>query len=695
MKKIFLVIVIFLSFIGISEVNALEDSFYEGEYIPGEYIIKKNLKNSTIRYQQMHVFRRVSDNQPVYCLQVSEVLNNYKKLQGYDYSQVSYENVDDFRLDLAIVTAYYGYGYGNHTDIKWYAITQFLIWQLTSAYTTTYFTDSLNGNIIDKYKDEIKEINDLISTYFKAPSFNKTNTPVRHREIEIIPDSYELLGNYEILDSDNTFTYIDGNNLVAKVDSVGLHRVTLVNKPKYYDNDPIIYVDPNGQDLLAVGRYKPAYAYIDLFLDGYDLTIKKIDSLTGINLPQGDASLENCVFQLLDLEKNVVSTFKTNKDGIINIKNLAIGDYYLREIESCLGYNLNDKEIYFYHGRDSYIEYANEVIKNKITINKYLKNADGEIIPEGHVKFNILSSNNELYNEFETDDNGYYELFLPYGEYIIKQINGKDNYKFTDDFNITISKDGVIQHFDLYDEQLVVNFKIKNIDSDSLLPIFSNDSTYEVSKIDSNDVFRLKANFDGLTDSILLTSGIYEIKQLGSVYGYKINNDIFKLVVNESLYSFDNNGVVKNISNKKEKAIIEIEKIIEKYYDDVLVDTVFVDDYSSKIYSKDDNFSKDNVLLYEKDSVVCSINTNNSCLLEYGDYYIIDDISNQIIDIKIDNFDNKKGTILEKLYDYSNDEFDVIEVPDTYKEEIDYNYIYLLFVYVGMIIIIRSKKNED
>ena len=28
-----------------------------------------------------------------------------------------------------------------------------------------------------------------------------------------------------------------------------------------------------------------------------DLTIKKIDSLTGINLPQGDASLENCVFQ--------------------------------------------------------------------------------------------------------------------------------------------------------------------------------------------------------------------------------------------------------------------------------------------------------------------------------------------------------------------------------------------------------------
>lgn len=45
--------------------------------------------------------------------------------------------------------AYYGYGYFdskvNHTDLKWYSVTQFMIWQVVPHGYDIYFTDKLDG----------------------------------------------------------------------------------------------------------------------------------------------------------------------------------------------------------------------------------------------------------------------------------------------------------------------------------------------------------------------------------------------------------------------------------------------------------------------------------------------------------------------------------------------------------------------
>ena len=138
MKKIILLITLLLIFIPL-RISALENSFYEGEYIPNTYI--KKFKGTIGKYEQMRVFRRNGDNRIVYCLELWKNMNANKSIVGYDADQVNYLGITNYKWQRISLLAYYGYGYNTHTDIKWYVITQFLIWQTLEEDSTIYFTD--------------------------------------------------------------------------------------------------------------------------------------------------------------------------------------------------------------------------------------------------------------------------------------------------------------------------------------------------------------------------------------------------------------------------------------------------------------------------------------------------------------------------------------------------------------------------
>ena len=117
MKKILMVLLVFIFMITFNDkANALQDSFYEGEYIPNTYMKKFN--NTSGRYQQMKVFRRKSDNHFVYCIELWEDLQSNKTVTGYDNNQYLEAGIDYNVWEKIMLISYYGYGYKNHTDIK-------------------------------------------------------------------------------------------------------------------------------------------------------------------------------------------------------------------------------------------------------------------------------------------------------------------------------------------------------------------------------------------------------------------------------------------------------------------------------------------------------------------------------------------------------------------------------------------------
>ena len=59
-----------------------------------------------------------------------------------------------------------------------------MIWQTSDPSGDYYFTDSLNGNRINPFQNEINEINNLINNYNTHPSFeNNTFYQVKNKKM--------------------------------------------------------------------------------------------------------------------------------------------------------------------------------------------------------------------------------------------------------------------------------------------------------------------------------------------------------------------------------------------------------------------------------------------------------------------------------------------------------------------------------
>mgnify|MGYP003293357869 CR=1 FL=1 len=159
-----------------SEIEVKAASTYNGKIKASEYVSKTYVKmvktNGYAKYLQVQVIRRSTDNEFVYCIQpfVSVVDDTYKVTYD-DYLSVMGMTEDQWeRISLL---AYYGYKYGNHTETKWYAITQVLIWRTMEPTVDIYFTSTLNGSKDNSiYQSEISELETLVSNHKKKPSFD-------------------------------------------------------------------------------------------------------------------------------------------------------------------------------------------------------------------------------------------------------------------------------------------------------------------------------------------------------------------------------------------------------------------------------------------------------------------------------------------------------------------------------------------
>ena len=432
-----------------AEDNAIYE-FYEAEYIDGIYMNKYQYSNNTIYYQKARFFRKKNTNEFAYCIEPFKFFNENSEY----HTTLTPDNLTENQKNRIAKIAHFGYGYKNHTNNKWYAITQMMIWQEADKTNGEfYFSEELNGERKNLYQSEINEINKLINDYDKNPTLvNETFYTVEGTNIAITDTRY-VLNNYK---TDSNIITISGNTVSYINPKKGEYEFTFKRDESMYNKPTIFYQTNTGQNLMETGNIDNKEFKFKIIVLNTKINITKLDKDTKSINPSGDAELDGAVYEILDSTKRKIGE-TTIVNNIAVIENKAFGTYYIKEISPGKGYTLDDNIYEINISKDNPITeliLENEVIKKKIIIEK--KYGDNNTFNnEKNIDFKIYNSKNEYIKTISTDENGQVEIELPYGTYKFEQVNSTTGYSKVDPFTVNV-EDSEEEKIELKDYRIPV-----------------------------------------------------------------------------------------------------------------------------------------------------------------------------------------------------------------------------------------------
>ena len=431
----FFLILFFSIFIGnylTTNVYAETTNFYEAEYIDGIYMKKYDPRANIMYYQTARFFRKVNTNEFAYCI---EPFSGFRQYEQYT-STFNPNNLTPEQIDRISKIAFFGYGYTNHTDVKWYAIAQLMIWQTADPIGDYFFSDTLAGNRISIFENEINEINTLINNYNGLPSVADQSYTMVEDQPLVIEDTNNTLSNFKTGDRNIS---INGNKITINKLKEGNYTFTLYKTDNIYNIPYVFYQSDNSQNLIKTGDISRVETKLKVKVIKTKLELNKIDKDTQSTTPQGEAELDGAIYKLyndkmVELQELVIE----NNQSILN--NLNFGKYYLKEITPGKGYTLDDKTYEININEENSqikLNLENKVIEKKIIIEKKY-GYNNRYMYERNISFNIIDKNNRLISTLTTDSNGLIEIVLPYGEYQFIQVNSTEGYSKVDPFIVKV-----------------------------------------------------------------------------------------------------------------------------------------------------------------------------------------------------------------------------------------------------------------
>lgn len=579
-----------LLLIGISCVPTVNASTYnetfndKSQWISGDYILK--VKGSTRKYQQMTVITRNSDGSFVYCIEPGTPVSDGAVYPGQDFDQSYVGQMTQEQWRRITLLAYYGYGYGNHTDIHWYTVTQYLIWQTVPHGYDIYFTDSLNGNRITKYTNEINELNRLVEEHNISPNITNDTIDMVIGDTVELTDSNNVLNKFEVVDTDNVSASISGNTLSITANDVGDGSVTISKRDKNYSHPAIIYYHPTSQDLMMRGAYDPIDVNLKIEIVGGKVSVKKVDMDTGLGIAQGDATLDGAVYGIYDLEGNRVGEVISKGGEYVTSDYLpSLGTFYLKEEKSSTGYELNETKYFFNITKDDLypeVDVTEKVIERDLKIFKvYASDETGFLTGEPNVTFDIyLKSTGEKVTSITTDENGYATATLPYGTYTVRQVSSTEDHEMVEDFEIVVneySEDPIYKL--LANAEITARLKVIKIDSETgnTIPvagikfkIFDVENNEYVCQVTDKEQCVFETNDEGiLLTPLPLESGTYRLEEQDQkLDGYLWNEEALTFAIGDdsTLINDDVFGAIVEVEfeNTQVKGKVEINKTGEE-----------------------------------------------------------------------------------------------------------------------------------
>ena len=688
-----------LSIFSIQSVHAEQ---YTGQAIwPSEWInniyIKKVKPDGYTKYQQAKFIRRSEDNKFVYCLQPYTDIDN--NLPYYDVIREDYAIVlglSEEQWERISLLAYYGYQYSengyNHSDSKWYAITQVMIWRTTNPESDIYFTDSLNGNRTSQFDSEIAELESLVSNHYKVPSFD-SNITLPIGQTKQLNDSNNVLSNFSIKDTTNVNASISGNTLSITANGIGDGKVTFEKNATKYEIPPIVYVSDHSQNVMSVGNYDPVRTRFSLKIIGGKVTPNKVDVETRNNIPQGEAKLGGAVYGIYKIDGTRIGSVTTNDDGINTSDYLPeIGRFYLLEEQPSEGYLLDSNKYYFEITEDNLnptVQVFEQVIKRDFEFIKVYASAETKIMePEVGVKFGVYNNNGEMVKEVTTDNQGVFRFTLPYGTYTVKHILIKpdvkdDNqgvFKFTlpfghytikqltttkghekiGDFTIEVKDTGEVVKRVISNAPITAKLRVVKIDAETKEIIKRSNIKFKIFDIKKNEyvcqtityptketVCVWETDSEGeFTTAYPLATGTYRLEEVDqAIDGYLWNSESHEFTIDDDskLRTDSEYGIIfdTNFENQRVKGEIKIEKtgeVAELTENGFVFKTQPLEGVKFGLYALED-IVWNGKTIYTKDSLIIDKLTDSEGIIIFdelylGKYYVkeISTLDNYVLD---------------------------------------------------------------
>ncbi|MFD6507366.1 SpaA isopeptide-forming pilin-related protein [Bacillus sp. NPDC060175] len=284
---------------------------------------------------------------------------------------------------------------------------------------------------------------------------------------------------------------------------------------------------------------------------GY-LQIKKVDE------NDENIVLKDAKFDVIDKDNNVVATVTTNEKGIAEVKDLPLGDYFVKEISAPEGYIKVDTPVKVTINKTNVIEL---VMKNTKKVEtgqfKLLKkdSESGQLLPGA--KFDVIDKDGNVVETIITDDKGEaLSKHLPVGTYTLKEVEAPKGYELSSSsVRVDVAANKTVT-VDVLNKQIVEKvtgqFEIVKVDANDKTKLLS-DAEFEVYK-DGEKIDTLRTDKTGKVISKKLEPGKYTLKETKAPQGYKLLKEEIEVVVEA------NKVVQVQVENAKELGSLQVIK---------------------------------------------------------------------------------------------------------------------------------------
>ncbi len=530
MQKLFKLFIFLISFfIVTSSVYAKNVNIKLGEAIP-DINLHLDVNGDGGRTKQIFQIYNADTNELLYCIEPGTML--------YDGDYEEFKSITEFTSDLSKEQmeminkiAYFGYLFDDaKSNLKWYAITQFTIWDYIlkeRGIGEVYFIDE-NGKETTEFDDDVADLYFLAETAGIYPSFieelSQGMNYAEFGESVTYTDENNVLRKFRIVPDKEIKVSTNGNDITFTYTKPGDYGVIFYNDTKWIT--PVrLYYKGGSQTVFGRGVVYNTNCYFTIHVNRPSLTIKKTENI------KTSLSLANAKFDIYTEDGRFYTSGLTNEEGILKIPQIDLGNYYMIETEAPYGFLLNPEKIYFTVEGNTELEVENIAIEKRIDFEKYLEDYDLLYNLEPDTEFALYDNKTqELVAQFKTNELGKYTLKLTYGTYTLKQLSSKEGYLNIEDLEFTVDDntlDG--ENIVLKNKQIVGSLTLYKIDSLTEELILEpakfqirNKKTGEYLKRNGLDVF---ATTDGILNITNIPYGDYEIIEIEAPFNYRLNSE--------------------------------------------------------------------------------------------------------------------------------------------------------------------------